>query len=69
MKIAGKMQVDVLHRHDLRIAAAGRAAFHAEGRTERRLANAQHRLFADVIERIGKPDRRRRLAFARPASD
>ncbi len=53
VKIAGKVQVDVLHRHDLRIAAAGGPAFHAERRTERRLANAQHRLFADVIERIG----------------
>jgi hypothetical protein len=30
MEVAGEMEVDVLHRHDLGIAAAGRAAFHAE---------------------------------------
>src|SRR5579871_4006947 len=58
------MEIDVLHRHDLRIAATGRAAFHAERRPERRLAQAQHRLLANVIERIGKPDCRRGLTLA-----
>ena len=30
VEVASEMQIDVLHRHHLRIAAAGRAAFHAE---------------------------------------
>ena len=30
VKVAGKMQIDVFHRHDLRIAATGRTALHAE---------------------------------------
>ena len=40
VEVAGEMQVDVFHRHHLRIAAACRAAFHAEHRAERRLAQA-----------------------------
>ena len=64
VEVAGEVQVDVLHRHDLGIAAAGGAALHAEGRAERRLAQAQHRLLADVIERVGQADRGRGLALA-----
>ena len=40
VKVAGEVQVDVLHRHDLRVAAAGRAALASEYRAERRLATA-----------------------------
>ena len=65
VEIAGEMQVDVFHRHDLGVAAARRAALHAEGRPERRLAQTQHRLLADMVERVRQADRRRRLAFAR----
>ncbi len=65
VEVAGEMEVDVLHRHDLRIAAAGGAALHAEARAERRLAQAQHRLLADVIERVGQADGGRGLALAR----
>ena len=65
MKIAGEMKVDRLHRNDLGIAAAGRAALHAETGTERGLAQGDDRLLADDPERIGKADGRRRLAFAR----
>ena len=32
VEIAGEVKVDVLHRHDLGITAARRAAFHAEDR-------------------------------------
>ena len=64
VEIAGEMQIDVLHRHDLGVAAAGGAALHAERRAERRLAQAQHRLLADVVERVGQADRRRGLALA-----
>ena len=65
VEVAGEMEVDVLHRHDLRVAAAGGAALHAEARAERRLAQAQHRLLADVIERVGEPDGGGGLALAR----
>ncbi len=65
VEIAGEVQIDVFHRDDLGIAAAGRAALHAEGRAERRLAQAEHRLLADVIERVGQSDGRGGLALAR----
>jgi len=63
-EIAGEVQVDVLHRHHLRVAAAGSAPFHAEHRAERGLAQADHRLLADVIERIAQAHRGRGLALA-----
>ena len=34
VKVAGEVKVDVFHRHDLRVAAAGRAALHAEARSK-----------------------------------
>ena len=40
VEIAGEMEIDVLHRHDLGIAAAGRAALDAEAGPERGLAQA-----------------------------
>ena len=64
VEIAGEMEVDVLHRHDLRIAAAGGAALHAEAGPEARLAQADDRLLADMVQRVAEPDRRRRLALA-----
>ena len=64
VKVAGEMQIDGVHRHDLGEAAAGRAALHAEARPERRLAQADDRLAADAVERVAEADRRRRLAFA-----
>ncbi len=64
-EVAGEVEVDVLHRHHLRVAAAGRAALHAEHRAERGLAQADHRLLADVVERVAEADRGGRLALAR----
>jgi hypothetical protein len=49
----------------LRVAAAGRAALHAEHRAERWFAQAHDRLLADVIERVAQADGGRGLAFAR----
>ena len=43
VEIAGEMQVDLLHRRDLRPAAAGRPALLAEARAERGLAQAHDR--------------------------
>src|SRR5882672_1952541 len=65
VEVAGKVQVDVFHRNDLRVAPAGRAALHAEHRPERRLAQADHRLLADVVQRVAETDRRGGLALAR----
>ena len=64
MEIAGEMEVDILHRDDLGIAAAGRAALDPERGTERGLAQAQHRLLADKVQRIGETDRGGGLALA-----
>ena len=36
VEVAGEMEVDVLHRHHLRVAAAGRAALHPEHRARAR---------------------------------
>ena len=64
VEVAGEVEVDVLHRDHLRIAAAGRATLHAERGPERRFAQAEHRLLADVVERVGEADRGRGLALA-----
>ena len=64
VEIAGEVQVDLLHRHDLGVAAAGRAALHAEAGAERGLAQADHRLLADPVQPVAQADRRRRLALA-----
>ena len=64
VEVTGEVQVDVFHRDDLGVTAAGGATLHAEGRAERRLAQAADRLLADVIERVGQAHRGRGLAFA-----
>ncbi len=64
IEVAGEVQVDVFHRHHLRVAAAGRAAFHAEYRTQRGLAQADAGLLADPVQRIAETDRGGGLAFA-----
>ena len=64
VEIAGEMQVDVFHRDNLRIAAAGGAALHAEYRAETRFAQCDDRLLANAVERIAQAHRCGRLAFA-----
>src|SRR3546814_18997385 len=44
VEVAGEVEVDVLHRHHLGVAAAGGAALHAEAGPERGLAQAHPRL-------------------------
>ena len=44
--VAGQVQVEVLHRHHLAVAAAGRTAFDAEGRPLRGLADRRHYFLA-----------------------
>ncbi len=48
VEIAGEMEIDVLHRHHLRVAAAGGAALHAEAGPEARLADADDGFLADA---------------------
>ena len=55
VEVAGEVEVDVLHRHDLGIAAAGGAALDAEAGPERGLAQAHHRLLADAVEASPRP--------------
>jgi hypothetical protein len=64
VEVAGEMKVDVLHRHDLRITAACRAALHSEHRSERRLANADRRLLAEAVERVAQSNGSRCLPLA-----
>ena len=63
-EVAGEVQVDVGHRHDLAVAAAGRAALHPEHRAHRRLAQAGHRLLAQPVQRVGEADGGGGLALA-----
>ncbi len=63
-EVAGEVEVDVLHRDDLGVAAAGGAALHAEHRAERRLAEADHGVLADTAETVAEADSRRGLALA-----
>ena len=63
-EVAREVQVDVLHRHDLRAPSPGRTALHPEHRPERGFAQADHRALADARERIAEADRGRRLPLA-----
>ena len=65
MDIPREMQIDILHRDDLRISAAGRAALHAHARPQRRLAKTNHHLFPDLGKSLRQSHRRRRLPFTR----
>ena len=64
MDVAREVEVQVLHRDNLGIAAAGRAAFDPEHRAERSLSEAEHRFLADVPEALRERNGRRRLPFA-----
>src|SRR6266851_3032403 len=64
VEIPGEVQVDVLHRHDLGVAAAGRPALHPEHRPERRLADTERCLPPDPPQRLRHAHRHRRLPLA-----
>ena len=64
VEIAGEMQVDLVHRHDLRVAAARRAALHAEAGAQAGLAQADRGALADAVQRVAETDRRGGLALA-----
>ena len=64
VEVAGEVEVDVLHGHDLGIAAAGGAALHAEAGPQRRLAQADRGLLADAVQAVAQADAGGGLAFA-----
>src|SRR5438552_15802542 len=58
------MQVDVFHRQDLRVTAAGRATLDAEAWTEAGFAQAYDGRLADAIQGIAEADCRCGFAFS-----
>ena len=64
VEVAGEVEVDLVHRDDLGVAAARRAALHAEHRAETRLADADHDLLAEPAQRLAHADRDGALPFA-----
>src|SRR6185436_291899 len=64
VKVAGEVQVDIFHRHNLGVAAARRAAFAAEAGAERRFTKCDDGALADAVQAVAEADRSRRLAFA-----
>ena len=64
MHITGKVQVNILHRDNLRVAAACCAAFNTEDWSERRLPQCQNRLFADFVHCLSQPDADRRFSLS-----
>ncbi|MPN17470.1 hypothetical protein SDC9_164823 [bioreactor metagenome] len=65
VKIAGEVEVNVLHGDNLGVAAAGRAALNAEHRAERRLPKRQHHPLAHEVQRVGQAHAGGGLALSR----
>ena len=64
VEVAVEVEVDLLHRHDLGVAAAGAAALDPEHRAHRGLAQAQHHVLADLAQALRERDRGGGLALA-----
>ena len=62
--IAGEMEIDVLHGHDLGVAATGGAALDPETRSQAGLAQAHHGLLADGVKTVAEADRGGSLTLA-----
>ena len=65
VEVPGKVQVDVLHRHHLGVAAAGSTALDAEHGAKAGLTQAEHGLFAQSVHGIGQTHAGGGLALAR----
>ena len=65
MEVSRKMQVDVLHRHDLGVSAARGSALDPEHRPQARLPQRHGHVLPDPRQPVRQPDRGGRLAFAR----
>ena len=64
VEVSGEVQVDVLHRHHLGVAAAGGAALDAKDGAEARLAQGEHGVLAHAVEGVGQAHRGGGLALA-----
>ncbi len=64
VKVAGEVEIDLLAGLDLREAATGRAALHAEDGAEGGFAGSDDGLFAEVLESLDEADGGDSLAFA-----
>ena len=65
MEVAGKVEVDVLHRDNLGVAAASRAPLDAEDGPQRRLPQGDNRILAKAAHAVRQTHRGGGLAFAR----
>ena len=65
MEVARKVQIYVLHGHDLSVTSARRAALDAEHGSQRRLAQRDRHAFAKPLQPVRKTYCRRRLALSR----
>ena len=64
VEVTREVEVDRLHRENLGVAAASRAALHAEARAERRFAEREAGILPDLAEALGEGDRGRGLSGA-----
>ena len=64
VEVAGEVDVDVFHRDDLAVSAAGGSALDSEDGAERGLAQRERDLFAELRKGLREADGGRRLAFA-----
>ena len=63
MKIARKMQIDVGHWYNLRVATARRTTLHAKARAKTGFAQTDHSAFADPVQTVTESDCRRGLTL------
>ena len=64
VEVAVQVEVDLFHRDDLGVAAAGAAALDPEDRPHRRFAQGEDHVLADRAEALGERDGGRGLALA-----
>ena len=64
VEIAGEMEVDILHRHHLGMAAAGRTALDAKAGAEGGFAQADHGAVAQAVQRVAEAHGGGGFAFA-----
>ena len=64
MHITGKMQVDVIHRYNLGITAAGCTALNTEDRSQGRFPQSYYGLLAHFVQSLGQANAGSGFAFA-----
>ncbi len=64
VKVAVKVEIDLMARFHLRQASARRSAFEAKDRTQRWLARGDDRFAPDVLQALGQADGDHGLAFS-----